>query len=613
MEIAVSTSPVHIMMARKKNTWYSVRDGNWSDPNTWMSNALDKRVVIMPRPGDDVYINHTVTLDSQNGTVLSYTVNNLYISGRLLFPSSNSMSFSVNGDLQASGSLDMSGGSRGHIISLFGANNFITTFTAGSGTVSYERSGDQFVMDLAYYSLRIYGIGTKYLTANTFLAGNLNVNDFLPGNALLECLGYNLTVNGTSSITGIGASSRTISKSGAGNILFIGSTLINSNPVFSSSITNIEFRGGFTGGGFGGTVIFNCPVSFSTNSQNMSASAVVFNNTVLISGAITLTYTGGIVTFNNGLNGDNIDSTYNNNSYTNIGFSSALPMLTGVFNYQNLSTSKLGYTFNGDYTLPYTSYAHLTIYGTGTKTLMGNTTLSGNLNINDFLSYDAKLDCANYNLTVNGTTTVTGTGNSTSDAGLLGTNCNIIFNGACFMNTRNISYGSGVTLEFRGGATINAFGFLATMNCTMNFTTNSQTFSTTNSLTFAGDFIISGGITVSVNLGGSVMTCGIIAGLINGSSSSDTFNNTGFSNYQNPIAPMVTGRLYCNQSPNTFIYGLAGNQDIQISSDPTPGYTNLVLQGSGTKKLLGDISVKGIYTLTSPTTLNSNGFAISNP
>src|ERR1700744_6058435 len=116
MEIAVSTSPAHVMMTRKKNTWYSVNDGNWSDPNTWISNALDKRIVIMPRPGDDVYINHTVTLDSQIGTVLTYSVNNLYIAGKLLFPSGNTMTLSVNGDLQVSGTLDMSGGSRGHII-----------------------------------------------------------------------------------------------------------------------------------------------------------------------------------------------------------------------------------------------------------------------------------------------------------------------------------------------------------------------------------------------------------------------------------------------------------------------------------------------------------------
>jgi len=77
---------------------------------------------------------------------------------------------------------------------------------------------------------------------------------------------------------------------------------------------------------------------------------------------------------------------------------------------------------------------------------------------------------------------------------------------------------------------------------------------------------------------------------------------------------MQTGMLYCNQAANTFEYVLAGNQDIQTPSDPTtPGYKNLTLDGSGAKTLLGNVSVKGTYTLTSPATLNTNGFALTNP
>lgn len=48
-------------------------------------------------------------------------------------------------------------------------------------------------------------------------------------------------------------------------------------------------------------------------------------------------------------------------------------------------------------------------------------------------------------------------------------------------------------------------------------------------------------------------------------------------------------------------------------TDPTPGYKNLTLATSGAKKLLGNVSVKGTYTLTGPATLNSNGFALTNP
>lgn len=76
---------------------------------------------------------------------------------------------------------------------------------------------------------------------------------------------------------------------------------------------------------------------------------------------------------------------------------------------------------------------------------------------------------------------------------------------------------------------------------------------------------------------------------------------------------MSTGKLYCNQAANTFVYGLGGNQDITVPSDSTPGYQNLILQGSGAKRLLGNVSVKDTYALTSQATLNTNRFALANP
>jgi len=76
---------------------------------------------------------------------------------------------------------------------------------------------------------------------------------------------------------------------------------------------------------------------------------------------------------------------------------------------------------------------------------------------------------------------------------------------------------------------------------------------------------------------------------------------------------MTTGKLYCNQAVNTFNYNLANGQDITVPSDPTPGYNNLTISGSGAKRLLGNVSVKGIYTVTPPATLNSNGFSLTNP
>jgi hypothetical protein len=102
-------------------------------------------------------------------------------------------------------------------------------------------------------------------------------------------------------------------------------------------------------------------------------------------------------------------------------------------------------------------------------------------------------------------------------------------------------------------------------------------------------------------------------GIINGADSTAIFDNRSICNYQNAQQPMQTGQLYCNEATNTFIYGLTDNQDITPPSDSTPGYQNLTLNGSGAKRLLGNVSVIGAYLLTSPATLDSNGFSLTNP
>ena len=108
-------------------------------------------------------------------------------------------------------------------------------------------------------------------------------------------------------------------------------------------------------------------------------------------------------------------------------------------------------------------------------------------------------------------------------------------------------------------------------------------------------------------------------GVINGTTANSILDNRTThsigTRYFNEIAPMMTGKLYCNQvAGNRWRYSRSGNQDIKAPDDPTnPGYQNLVLEGSGAKRLLGNVSVKGTYTLTAPATVNTNGFALTNP
>ena len=593
--ISIPTTRINLTMLRKHNTWYTITDGNWSNPNTWISNG--KRKNSLPQPGDDVYIDNNIVVDT------AATTNNLYVAGSLT-AGTNSITLTINGDLQETGPLNFTGSNI--TIILNGYNNNVNSFTAGNTTVKYNRAGDQNVLPVTYKNLLIYNTGIKYLSANTIIQGNLNVNDYMPQDAVLECGNYDLTVNGNTSITfGVGTSSYNFSKSGVGKLLFIGAVAINSNTHFSSNITNIEIRGGANLSGLGGYVIFNCPVSFTTNSQTLAGSNTIFNNSIIISGAITITNTNNSLYLNNGVNGDNINSTLNNNGFIYVGSPNTI-MNSGIFNYMNTASSSIGYVLNSDFTLPYVTYGNLTIMGTGIKTLSGNTTVL-NLNINNYDSAKARLDCSSYNLTVNGSTSVTGLGSGdTLDAGLIKSgNGSITFIGFATFNTANIGFSSNVILEFRSGVNFGPYGVHSgTIDGSVNFTTASQNLQG-GDMTFNGKVNISGGIILTTNGGGFGH---YFKGLINGSSASDTLKNAGAISYQNSTSPMQTGVLDCNSLTNTFYYNLLGNQDITATT-----YRNLTLSGNGIKRLLGNVSVSNIYSLLSPATLNMNSYTLGNP
>jgi hypothetical protein len=76
-------------------------------------------------------------------------------------------------------------------------------------------------------------------------------------------------------------------------------------------------------------------------------------------------------------------------------------------------------------------------------------------------------------------------------------------------------------------------------------------------------------------------------------------------NYQSSTQPMATGILDTSTNLNTWVYGNS-NQDIKggASLVAKQVYRNLTLNGGGTKRLLGYVSVLNTYVLTSPAVLN---------
>ena len=578
-----------VMLSRRLNTWYTVSDGNWSDPTIWMSNALDKKNVPLPRVGDNVVINHNVTIDVQPNAI-----NNLCISGKLSGGSAFTP-LTINGDLQATGAIDFTASAIN--VTLNGYNNYVVTFTGGSSTIVYNGLLSQAIMPITYNNLTTQNSGQKYQIGDVNVSGNFSPQ------SNYEVGVYNLSVTGSSTI-GTTAFTVLFSKnSSTGSILFIGfvdfegNTNLNGNP-------NVEFRGGLQIHTFNlttGSGIF----TFSTNNQTINCINYLggtWNASIVVSGTITLTLSGSTFQVNNTINGTVGGSTFNNDGTLYLGYNST-PMATGVFNYQHSSTSTLGYVFNGVYSLPYPTYANLVVSGTGIKSLSGNTVLS-----KTFVN-NGSFDTNSYNLTVTGA--FTHNGNFTA-AGF----SSIIFIGFAQINTGG---GTGFDLttgnpsvEFRAGLDVHSGSPTKTGTGTWSFTTNNQavSFSAYNAGTCAANLLVSGAITVTFTSGAAIPDC---AGTLNGDNASSIFDNRGTFAYSNAAAPMATGELFCNQATNTFNYNLAGNQDITAPSDVTPGYKNLTLSGSGAKRLLGNVSVKGVYTLTSPATLNSNGFALTNP
>lgn len=596
--IGVSVGQTNIFLFRKVNTWFSVKDGNWSDPNTWVSNGLDKKNTLYPQLGDHVWINNNIALD------INTTVGNLYGNGYLTINAN--ITATVNGDIQIIGTINQIASNTNLILN--GYNNVIINYVASNNSAMvYNGNFSQNIMNLPYWNLTTQNIGTKYQTSNLTIAGNFNQQ------SNYDCLAYNLTVNGTSTIGSVGAC--TFYKSGEGNLLFIGNVDFEGNTDLSGGNPNIEFRGGLTIHTFSlktgtGNIIF------TTNNQTINCSAFFggsWSGPTTIQGAIIVTLSGNnTFTLSTTINGTVADSTFNNSGVLYLAYN-AIPMTTGVFNYMFTSTSTLGYVFNGAFTLPYTTYANLVLDGSALKLLGGNTTVNQSLTL---LGNGANggLDTNGYNLTVSTTFTNQGLFSANAFSNILFVGLANWANGA---NVQGVDLRAGnPNIEFRGGLSCHA-NYIWTGTGTYTFSTNNQTidFQVINGGGWAANILISGAISVTfidgtVGTGSGPMN---ISGTLNGNNANSIFINKGNFTYLNAQQPMQTGKLYCNQTANTFVYGASGNQDITTPSDTTPGYQNLTLNGSGTKRLLGNVSVKVTYSLVFPAILNSNGYALTNP
>jgi hypothetical protein len=613
---AVNTSPYRLFLSRKKNTWYSINNGEWNSPQTWVSNSVDRGSILCPQVGDDVYINHIVNYSNNNPSSVyqfNRTIKNLYIgpNGKLTNTSVglNLNWLQITGDLQCSGTIDFGTTASTITLELQGNNNFFLNFIPGTqSTIYYSSTQPQNIVNVTYYTLNSDN-STKTAVADLTINGQLNVNS-----GIVELSSNNAYFYGTVSVAGILSknsaigsvnfySALTIANS-SGIIAFTGNPIINMHGNFSGDcrsgcnfgtntwniLENLYFQ--INGGG-------NVPINTGSNSVVIASGKTLTINGLF--GSTTNNQGGwinsGMITGVDGTATLNVIGTYAYGS-SNV----AMPVGTFNYNYGGFSNIQIqsGVTMN----LPFISYYALTI--NGNAALYGNTIIGQNCAIN------GSLECLTYNFTCSGTLSYPGnfTKNGSGTITLQTINCQ--------GSTGKIDFSAGnPTVNISGNLTGDVRAGLNFGNGTVNITANSS-FSTwiggNSAVNMVGNILIAPGVTFT-NIGLTNTAGGInMTGTINGVDNTSIFVNQSVFGYSNSTAPMITGKLYCNQAVNTFYYQLLGNQNIQVPSDPTSsGYYNLTLSGLGNKTLLGNISIKNIYTLTSPATLNSNGFALTNP
>ena len=598
---AVNTSPFNLSMLRSQNIWYTIADGNWSDPGIWISNGTKRH--LLPQPGDDVVVNNELTYDNAN----NQTINNLFINGSLLWGSGlNQARLFINGNIQCIGTFDLSGsnGGGGAYVFINGTDNFFANFVTGNSTsnitINYTSPFNFAIPAVNYYNLQIGGGNTKSTAADLNASGLLTVD----AGTTFELGSYNATVKDLS----IGGTLSKNSSSGYftvtnsnnsnlfGTVNFTGSPTIN----WSGNINSTDLRGGVNFGTGTFNILTNSNWSFySAGNDPASIGACNF----IIASGVTLTLTGAAAWLNNGtVNG--VDGTSVLNISTSYCFGNSNPvMATGVFNYNFSGTSSI--FSSGITSVPGLAYYNFNLYS-GTATLIGDTTVS------NILTIQGILQLSTFNFTSSGTTIFSG---SILKSGSGTVNFNVLTNsnstGSIDFSIGNpvVNISGDVSGDSRSGLNFGINPINIIQSITWGTWASGNTPLPTNI-----SYLIASGKTLT-NIGINNTTGGIqTTGTINGADNTAIFDNRSICNYQNPQQPMQTGKLYFNQATNTFDYQLSGNQDIGVPSDPTsPGYYNLTLSGSGSKTLVDNISVKDTYTLTSPATLNSNGFALTNP
>lgn len=461
------------------------------------------------------------------------------------------------------------------------------TATANPNTVNYNGTAalNQTVKGTTYHHLSVTrgASNAALITAATTLNG-----DLLVASGTLDARGVNVTVNGTTTLGG----TLTFTTSAAGAKIFVGAVIIDPTGSWTNPINEgFTLRGGITNNGSfsSGTGTY----AFNTNSQTLGgANGLSFGGVVSITGAITIT-NGTTVTITGNLTGSVAGSTWLNSTNSTLIVAAAV-LVTGTL---DATANPNTVNYNGaaavNQTVKGTTYHHLTVTRGASNVALINaaTSVNGNLSV-----ASGTLDLRGANVTVNGTTDVTGTLTFTTSVVGIKT-----FVGAVTINAGGswtAVVNEGATLQ--GGLTHNGITFTSGTGVYL-FDTNNQNIggasaiAITNMTVSGVTLTNSGSLTVSTSLIGT-------GGFTNASGATLTIGATAANFGITTLTASATGNIVDYSSAGAQTVRAADYYDLTVSG--ARGANSVTFENGGT------IGVAGALTLSA--TFSTGGYIVTN-
>jgi hypothetical protein len=257
-----------------------------------------------------------------------------------------------------------SGGASTYSVAHDWANN--GAFTQSTSTINFNGSGTQTIGGSATTTFNNVSTANT-ANATTGIATNIGGTLSIGNGSTFTAAGYALTVTGTTTVGG-GTSGSLVISSATGTKTFVGLVTVANGATWNNSGNSaVTFRGGITNNA---TFTAGSGVhTFDTNAQALTGTLSISNVTVT---GVTLT-NNNTLTVGTALSGTG-GLTQAASSTLNIGGTSGITTLTATN-----SGNTVNYT-GAAQTVHTGNYWHLTLSGSGTKTLQtGTTAVGGNL------------------------------------------------------------------------------------------------------------------------------------------------------------------------------------------------------------------------------------------